>query len=617
MLLTKVSAILITRKLDNILIGDSTLRVCLIHNQDDYPELTFAQEEYISSMFQDAYSRFKSQIMRNIKNKLLNVTDFTNYKTHKCNGTCRGDKTNCNFYHNLSDRRRNPLRCPYLQKMCTSPGVCTQGDLCSSAHNIYEQMFYPTNFQTILCPLHDKNTPITNGFCKFAHKDSPELFFTGSWQDIVTFGTQNSLRFLAGAIRAIHKLTFRKDVKICFITQSEEFLEVAFKMIDDFAFQYKLKCVNLEKSRYNKNAYDVYFGKPSTVNNYSGKILSIHDYGVLIVDNIKAVMEDSQDAEHLLKICQRLKISAGIQSPINKVFVSSSYDREVTGVVSSFLGIPLQELIDSDIHPEPKLTTKTQEESKSYSDESGKDIMVISSRSRSRSHSRSRTSRSRRSVSKSHSRRSSSRSRRKRSRSLKRWSRSRSRRRSRSRSRSLSRSRKRKSKSRSITRSRRRSSSRSRRSRSESKTRKMSSSKSRKSPSKSHRKQSETHRSKSPKSTKSKKRQTSPKNPPQISKKSKLDELLANQPQISQKPEMDYFSTKLSENVFSPHGTFQSSSKISLEVEKNVPRCLSSLKTYSTLQVSDIESVLYLGFFGKGKIIVLSPVEDHTKSLSM
>ncbi|RXG52503.1 hypothetical protein Avbf_11500 [Armadillidium vulgare] len=70
--LTKVSAILITRKLENILIGDSTLRVCLIHNQDDYPELTFAQEKYISSMFQDAYSRFKSQIMRNIKNKLLN-----------------------------------------------------------------------------------------------------------------------------------------------------------------------------------------------------------------------------------------------------------------------------------------------------------------------------------------------------------------------------------------------------------------------------------------------------------------------------------------------------------------------------------------------------------------
>lgn len=42
------------------------------------------------------------------------------------------------------------------------------------------------------------------------------------------------------------------DVKICFITQSEEFLETAFKIIDDIAFpQYILKCVNLEKTRYN------------------------------------------------------------------------------------------------------------------------------------------------------------------------------------------------------------------------------------------------------------------------------------------------------------------------------------------------------------------------------
>lgn len=64
----------------------------------------------------------------------------------------------------------------FSQKMCvlynnlSNSSSCPNGDACPFSHNIYEQMFYPTNYQSVVCPTEAGKECLQQPFYKFAHR---------------------------------------------------------------------------------------------------------------------------------------------------------------------------------------------------------------------------------------------------------------------------------------------------------------------------------------------------------------------------------------------------------------------------------------------------------------
>jgi hypothetical protein len=98
---------------------------------------------------------------------------MTLHKTKECRNDKKHDVGNCPYWHNDSDRRRNPygtIRYTHLiceDKSKGGKGGCREGDACLFAHNLFEQMFHPLKFKTIPC--NRANKGCHHAICGYYH----------------------------------------------------------------------------------------------------------------------------------------------------------------------------------------------------------------------------------------------------------------------------------------------------------------------------------------------------------------------------------------------------------------------------------------------------------------
>ncbi|KAL7636499.1 UNVERIFIED_CONTAM: hypothetical protein RMT77_013274 [Armadillidium vulgare] len=336
----------IVQKLNKCSVADTVLRAAIIGKNDSYLN-SEGPSRHISFTLQDFYLQEKNVILRKALKTYGKVSDFYSYKTVKCNGSCGGDQSTCTFYHSSSDKRRSLVLHRYTSDICPNqalkPKVCSSGDRCSYSHNIYEQMFHPTNIHTILCPSAQVSLCTKMPFCKFYHKETPETFYTESWSHILTCEVKNTFKYFVGAINEAIKLPSNYDIRVCLLSRCEELLDIASKCIVDVTSSLKMESIVLDKKWINLDNHQIFLGTPEIVANYHKRLLTSSTRGAVVIEDISAILEDAENRLYLLSILERLKLS-NKNSKMNVVFVSRFEEPHLTDHLSRMIGVNVVKL---------------------------------------------------------------------------------------------------------------------------------------------------------------------------------------------------------------------------------------------------------------------------------
>ncbi|CAD8202599.1 unnamed protein product [Paramecium pentaurelia] len=96
--------------------------------------------------------------------------DSAQFKTQPC--TQQHPSTHkkfCPYYHDESDRRRDPHQFKYKCQICPQFEQCPNGDLCVFSHNKVEQVYHPNRYKSKYCV---QNKDCEYGiYCSFAHNE--------------------------------------------------------------------------------------------------------------------------------------------------------------------------------------------------------------------------------------------------------------------------------------------------------------------------------------------------------------------------------------------------------------------------------------------------------------
>lgn len=119
---------------------------------------------------EEKFSKTSSRLQARINESHQKM--MATYKVFKCKEPAGHDKRNCSFFHNQSDRRRNPFEYDYSCFDCPLGAECKLGDACPNAHTMLEKMFHPDLFKISMCTRTQSGSKCDRGvLCAFAHSE--------------------------------------------------------------------------------------------------------------------------------------------------------------------------------------------------------------------------------------------------------------------------------------------------------------------------------------------------------------------------------------------------------------------------------------------------------------
>lgn len=102
--------------------------------------------------------------------------DLNTFKVSKCSQKSAHSFRKCVFFHNESDRRRNPNYIYYGPELCKyvdAHGFCKLGDKCPKSHSKAEQGYHPEKYRQKFCSYYKDRVgqcPYAK-FCSYAHSE--------------------------------------------------------------------------------------------------------------------------------------------------------------------------------------------------------------------------------------------------------------------------------------------------------------------------------------------------------------------------------------------------------------------------------------------------------------
>lgn len=107
---------------------------------------------------------------------LIERLDLTAFKVNKCSVKSAHSFRKCIYYHNESDRRRDPTFSYYSSDLCKfieTEGSCKFGDKCQYSHSKAEQGYHPEKYRKKFCSYYKERVhqcPYAK-FCSYAHSE--------------------------------------------------------------------------------------------------------------------------------------------------------------------------------------------------------------------------------------------------------------------------------------------------------------------------------------------------------------------------------------------------------------------------------------------------------------
>ena len=102
--------------------------------------------------------------------------DLNSFKVSKCSQKSAHSFRKCIYYHNDSDRRRDPSFSYYSPELCKyieAHGFCKLGDKCQKSHSKAEQGYHPEKYRQKFCSFYKERVPECpySKFCSYAHSE--------------------------------------------------------------------------------------------------------------------------------------------------------------------------------------------------------------------------------------------------------------------------------------------------------------------------------------------------------------------------------------------------------------------------------------------------------------
>ncbi|OMJ93399.1 hypothetical protein SteCoe_3641 [Stentor coeruleus] len=151
-----------------------------------------------------------------------NKFDPVTFKTIRCPITKLHNIKFCNFYHKVTDRRRNPEKYAYSSEACRKY-VCPDGDICNKCHSNIEFLYHPSIFRTNPCRLKENCT--VKEICPFYHIDRNDrvLDKAGEIIELISQCEELSLRF--SELQEKNRVYKKFMCSVCFLSKAKYVLK--------------------------------------------------------------------------------------------------------------------------------------------------------------------------------------------------------------------------------------------------------------------------------------------------------------------------------------------------------------------------------------------------------